>query len=157
LHIAESSKVHDDDCNNANNNNQHVGNGAVAASRGTAAFLCSPAVADDHSSSDDAGLSLVAVIAFEVSMFHRDKGCSLCDDSGKDNCPLQWWKVNVSRYPYLWRLAKRLFCIPATSAPSERVFSAASNIINKKRARLTPSNASLLMFSRGNKHAVSWG
>ena len=157
LYIAESFEDVDDDNNNANNNNQHAGNGAAAASRGPAAFLCSPSVADDHSSSDDAGLSLVAVIAFEVSMFQRDKGCSLCDDSGKYNCPLQWWKVNVSKYPYLWRLAKRIFCIPATSAPSERVFSAASNIINKKRARLTPTNASLLMFLRGNKHAVSWG
>ena len=106
---------------------------------------------------DDAGISLVAVIAFEVSMFQREKSCSLCDDSGKYNCPLQWWKVNVSKYPYLRRLAKRLFCIPATSAPSEHVFSAASNIINKKRACLTPTNAALLMFLQGNKHAVSWG
>jgi hypothetical protein len=77
LHIAESSEDVDDDKNNANNNNQHAGNGAAAASRGPATFLCSPSVADDHSSSDDAGLSLVAVIAFKVSMFQRDKGCSL--------------------------------------------------------------------------------
>ena len=51
LHIAESSEDDDDDNNNnANYNRQHSGNGAGAASGGPAAFICSPEVADDHSS-----------------------------------------------------------------------------------------------------------
>jgi hypothetical protein len=50
LHIAESSEDDDDDNNNANYNRQHSGNGAGAASGGPATFICSPEVADDHSS-----------------------------------------------------------------------------------------------------------
>jgi len=38
-------------------------------------------------------------------------------------CPLEWWKANATRYPRIERLAAKLFCIPATSCPSERVFS----------------------------------
>jgi hypothetical protein len=53
-------------------------------------------------------------------------------------------------------LAERILSIPATSAPSKRVFSAASNVINKKQARLTPENAGLILFLRGNKTHVDW-
>jgi len=39
---------------------------------------------------------------------------------------------------------------PATSALAERVFNTASNIINKKRARLPPETANLLRFLKEN-------
>jgi hypothetical protein len=37
-------------------------------------------------------------------------------------------------------------CIPATSAPSEHVFSMASCLINKLQARLTPENTGQIIF-----------
>jgi hypothetical protein len=66
------------------------------------------------------------------------------------------WKINETKYPNIWLLAQRILSIPATSAPSERVFSAAANIIDKKRARITTDNAELVMFLRGNKSLVHW-
>jgi hypothetical protein len=54
-------------------------------------------------------------------------------------------------------LAQRILAIPATSAPSERVFSAAAHVVNKKRVRLDPDNVNLLIFLRGNKTFVEWG
>jgi hypothetical protein len=68
----------------------------------------------------------------------------------------QMVEENHVRFPYIWLLAKRILSIPATSAPAERVFSAASNIISKKHARLNPDTAGLLMFLRGNSSIVSW-
>jgi len=61
-------------------------------------------------------------------------------------CPLEWWKANATRYPRIERLAAELFCIPATSCPSERVFSTAGNVVNKKRAQLSPEHAEMLVF-----------
>jgi hypothetical protein len=53
-------------------------------------------------------------------------------------------------------VAERILAIPATSAPSERVFSSAANIVDKKRVRLKPENVDLLVFLRGNKDFVVW-
>lgn len=53
--------------------------------------------------------------------------------------PLEWWKMNNKRFPNLAKLARKFLCIPASSASSERVFSAAGQVIAKKRARLDPT------------------
>jgi hypothetical protein len=41
-------------------------------------------------------------------------------------------------------------CIPATSVTSERVFSAAGEILSKKRSRLTPDHLDMLIFLFNN-------
>ncbi len=53
-------------------------------------------------------------------------------------------------------MTERILAIPATSAPSERVFSFAANIVDKKRVRLKPENVDLLVFLRGNTDFVDW-
>ncbi len=50
-----------------------------------------------------------------------------------DDCPLLWWKANKTRFPVLSKLAKMYLAIPATSTPSERLFSEAGNIMTIKR------------------------
>lgn len=60
--------------------------------------------------------------------------------------PLLWWKMQQKMLPLLSTLARRILCIPATSAPSERVFSTAGLTIAKCRASLQPQNASDLIF-----------
>ena len=60
--------------------------------------------------------------------------------------PLIWWKQNAQKFPKVALVAKRFLCAPATSVPSERVFSAAGNIVNKKRCSLLPENVNTLIF-----------
>lgn len=60
--------------------------------------------------------------------------------------PLLWWKEHQTQVPLLSRLARRILCIPATSAPSERVFSVAGLTIVKNRASMNPDNAASLIF-----------
>ncbi|XP_046560924.1 zinc finger BED domain-containing protein 4-like [Haliotis rubra] len=63
---------------------------------------------------------------------------------------LDWWKKNAQYFPRISGLARKYLAIPASSVPSERVFSLAGNLVNKKRARLSPNNIDLLVFLRKN-------
>lgn len=68
----------------------------------------------------------------------------------RDKSPLQWWKENAARFPTLAILAKSYLSVPATSTPSERVFSAAGNIVTKKRASLSREHVDMLTFLHYN-------
>lgn len=65
------------------------------------------------------------------------------DDDYAD--PLQWWRKMASQLPSLSHLAKKTLCIPATSVPSERLFSKAGLLVTKKRASLHPDNVNKLL------------
>lgn len=58
--------------------------------------------------------------------------------------------MNEDRYPILSSLAKCALAVPATSAPAERVFSVAGNIINAKRSTLNPYKLNYLIFIHDN-------
>jgi len=66
------------------------------------------------------------------------------DDGGTD--ALQWWAANAHLYPATAAVAKQFLSIPATSAQSERQFSAAGRLITKLRARLDPERVDTLIF-----------
>jgi hAT family C-terminal dimerisation region len=46
---------------------------------------------------------------------------------------LGWWKQNQTVYPNLSRMAGDFLSIPATSVPSERLFSDAGQLITNRR------------------------
>lgn len=60
--------------------------------------------------------------------------------------PLEWWKQNESRYPHLAILARKYLCVPATSVPSECLFSDSGHILSKRRLAMKPDLASDLTF-----------
>jgi hypothetical protein len=76
------------------------------------------------------------------------------NNNEKYNCPLNWWKLHEFKYKMLSILAARYLCIPATSAPSERVFSAAGLTIAKDRSRLSPDHANELIFLHDAEPAI---
>ena len=49
-------------------------------------------------------------------------------------------------FPLLSKLARKILCIPATSAPSERTFSTAGNIATAKRNRIAPELLEQIVF-----------
>ena len=81
----------------------------------------------------------------------------LTNSTAEYNNPLDWWRFRATEFPRLSRMARKILAIPATSAPSERVFSVAGLTITKLRSRLRPDNASCLVFLKENwAIADSW-
>ena len=90
-----------------------------------------------------------AEVAHQFSCFLDE---AIVDNLHED--PLDWWQGKVHRYPTLEIGVRKLFCIPATSAPVERVFSSAGNIVDTKRSSLLPQNVDMLVFMYTNKHLL---
>ena len=67
---------------------------------------------------------------------------------------LKWWKTQRETFPHLSQLARFVFAIPATSAPSERIFSLAGLTLNVKRSRLAPSAVDKIIFVHENTQQV---
>jgi len=65
-------------------------------------------------------------------------------------CPYAWWARHRQEFPTLAGVARRLFCCPATSVASKRVFSKAGDVITKKRNVLAPSKAQKVVFVMEN-------
>lgn len=64
--------------------------------------------------------------------------------------PLIWWKERQASYPLLSGYARYMLCIPATSVPSERVFSTAGDIVTAERACLDSEHVDQLIFLKKN-------
>ncbi|KAJ8344468.1 hypothetical protein SKAU_G00317970 [Synaphobranchus kaupii] len=65
--------------------------------------------------------------------------------------PLNWWAHNEHRFPRLAKLSKSYLAIPATSTPSERIFSLAGNTVTRQRSSLHPSHVDVLVFLNANQ------
>ncbi len=63
----------------------------------------------------------------------------------KEN-PLKWWKSHESMYPLMAEVSKKYLCAPATSTPSERVFSKGGRVVTPFRASLKPATVEMLIF-----------
>ena len=71
-----------------------------------------------------------------------------------DDCPLLWWKSNKTQFPILSKLARIYLVIPATSTPTERLFSEAGNVMTIKRTQLASNTLENLVFCKKNWHLV---
>ena len=60
--------------------------------------------------------------------------------------PLAWWRQHETHLPRLAKLAKKYLAVPATSVPSERVFSKAGQLVSARRANLNPKNVDMILF-----------
>ena len=67
-----------------------------------------------------------------------------------DKCALLWWKSNQERFPVISKVARQLLCVPATSVPSERIFSTAGLVVSNLRSSLKSENTDMLIFLNKN-------
>jgi len=80
----------------------------------------------------------------EVARYVKLKGVKINEN------PLVWWLKNKNNLPILAQLARKYLSIPATSVPSERLFSDAGNHISAKRTRLSPNLVNKFLFLKRN-------
>jgi len=64
--------------------------------------------------------------------------------------PLEFWKQYEVTFPELYKMQLKYLSIPATSVPSERVFSKTGQITNERRNRLSPKNLDFIIFLNSN-------
>ncbi|CAF1483516.1 unnamed protein product [Adineta steineri] len=62
--------------------------------------------------------------------------------------PLEFWKEHRNTYPILARVARKIHCIPATSAAVERQFSGTGVVLNERRTSLDPEHLDNILFIR---------
>ena len=70
--------------------------------------------------------------------------------------PLDWWKRHESEFPKVAYVARSVLYVPATSMPSERIFSTTGLLINKLRNRLASDLVDAIVFlNKNNVHVPS--
>lgn len=69
--------------------------------------------------------------------------------------PLEYWK-HENMFPGIKRLVKSFLSIPASSVASERLFSCAGIVSEKKRCSLKPHKVNQLVFLNKNLKAVDY-
>ncbi|KAL2101911.1 hypothetical protein ACEWY4_003672 [Coilia grayii] len=81
----------------------------------------------------------------------QDYSSTNFDLGSVDENLLSFWKAQGQTFPRLQHLAKRILSIPATSAASERSFSAAGRVIEARRSRLNPDTVDAILFLHSAK------
>lgn len=85
-----------------------------------------------------------------LETFHKEKRIKASDNS------LEWWKRKKYNFPILCILARTYLACPATSVPSEQLFSGAGNIYDEKRTRLLADKAEKLLFLKYNLPLINY-
>lgn len=106
--------------------------------------LNTAAAAATYSSSSSDQRSLISSCEEELSSF---KALRL---PATPKNPLMFWKDQVAEFPILAEVARRVFCISASSAQSERDFSSVGHTITHVRSRLAPHKVEAIEL-------VKWG
>jgi hypothetical protein len=89
---------------------------------------------------------VMQLVTTEVDKYKKTNGIMMKGNAGEFNCPLRWWRQHEKEFPNIAKLALQVLPIPATSAPSERIFSTAGLTITKDRARLNSDRVNELVF-----------
>ncbi len=99
-------------------------------------------------------IALRAVCESKLDRYLHDvinKGaCPMYDENDAFNDPLKWGKENCAKYPYVANIDRKYLAIPATSAPSERVWSRLARILSFLRAHLSDDLVGRMMYVKEN-------
>ena len=99
---------------------------------------------DDDDGDDDSSATAGETLQAELERYDASKIVH------QDGQPIDFWKSANTQYPLLSVVAYKLLAIPATSVPSERLFSTAGLVVSKLRASTSPENAAKILVLNKN-------
>jgi zinc finger BED domain-containing protein 1 (E3 SUMO-protein ligase ZBED1) len=103
---------------------------------------------DDEEDDDDADSNATASphgsVEIEVQRYLDSKTINRNDD------PLVWWHSHRHVYGRLFAAARVVLCIPASSTPSERLFSFSGNTVSTRRHRLSGESIEMCALIASN-------
>lgn len=113
-------------------------------------------VADDSNANQDmtTAHSMCENELYQLLLGHDFKMKMQDNNSKVYNCPLSWWKSSAHRFIHLGKLAIKYLGVPATSAPSERIWSRAARVLTVKQNRMSEQVTAAMMYCRENKHIL---
>ena len=79
-----------------------------------------------------------------------DTELQLYIDSPKSDSVLRFWETKKTVLARLYVISRKVFCVPATSAGVERLFSISGFIFGSRRLRLTDKNFEDQIFTHSN-------
>ena len=82
-------------------------------------------------------------------LFHYSK-VKFTSQQKQETHLLEWCKACKTLYPCLTEAVKALLHTPATSVPSERIFSASGYIARARRSKILPKNLNKFIFIKKN-------
>ena len=82
------------------------------------------------------------------------KDIKLTKEEKKKVNVLDWWKSHAMIYPHLFKAAKSMLHIPATSVPAERIFSLAGHVVRLRRSKLLATNVNKCVFLHTNLDVI---
>jgi len=71
--------------------------------------------------------------------------------------PYLLWEKFADKCPVMYSIAVDVLSVPATSAPSELVFSRASHVLSKNRHNLSDANVEKEVFFKFNAEFLDYG
>lgn len=112
-------------------------------------------IEDQFIDPDDDDQTFISADTTNQTMDELDKYLKMSiDDQYKVPNPLIFWHRHHEKFPYLAKLARRLYSIPATSACVERQFSAGGLLITERRSSLNPDTVENVLFIRSIQKAL---
>lgn len=113
-------------------------------------------IVNGHAEVSIAALAGSEIDRYSSDIIHNPIGNDKSPCSSFDFDVLHWWNENKKKYPLLSQLAKLYLAIPASSAPSERLFSGASNTVTDKRSQIGPEVLHGVLFLKSNSDFLKY-
>ena len=95
-----------------------------------------------------------AKAAAEVEAYLNGDPAPTTDEDGSLMNVMNWWKTQAYRFPNVATVARSILAIPASSVPSERVFSKAGELLSVKRLQMEAKQVDMFLFLHSNKEEI---